>query len=1047
MPTSLRRARHPAALLLALLAATPPLAAQDTAHIVLVATTDVHGHAGGWDFVAGRPFGGGLTRAATVIDSLRMRYPGEVVLVDAGDLLQGDPFATYFVSHPRATHPMVEALNALGYDAAVPGNHEFNYGFDFFRRAYAGATFRPVCANCYVPGAGPEGADTLLFPAFVTIPRGQVRVAIAGLTTPGAMVWDGAKLRGRLRIAPVGDRSALFAAMRRQADVVVTLIHSGMDGAATYDTTGVGEENAAAGLAAGSSRPDVVVVGHSHRQMRDSVLGGVHFVQPKNFAQSLSVVHLSLRRAGAGWRLDGVRAELVPLAAVPEDPRLSRRLEPMAAAVRTWTQEVVGSTTGELAGAAGRTGATPLVDWVLDVERQAAHADLASTAAFDPRRGLPAGDVRRADLFGIYPYENTLKAIRISGAALRAYLEQSARYYVVGADGRLRTDPAIPGFNFDIVGGADYDLDLDRPAGQRVTRLTVRGRAVAPTDSFTLALNDYRAGGGGGFTMLAGAPVVYESTAGVRDLLEAALLRDTVRVERYATPHWRLLPAAREDEARALAGLPPRARAAAPRDSIVLRVLAVNDLHGQLEPRVWPWSDGRPVGGLAQLRTLFDSLAAGCACAVLRLDAGDEFQGTLGSNITFGRPVVEAFDRIGLQAAAVGNHDLDWGPDTLQRRISESRYPWLAANLVDSATGRRPDWLKGWVMLPAGGRKVAVIGYAHPRTPAMTFRRAVAGLRFVGGTAPIVAAAAEARQQGADLVLLLAHFGGNCHDGCGGELFDLVDSLPPGTVDAVFGGHTHGTVLGATRGGVPVLQAGSSGRGIARLDVVRTVVGARELHAAIDTAWSDRLRPDSAVSALLDRYRPLADSLAHRPVATLELPLLRRGNDYPLGRLMADAYRNALRADLGVMNNGGIRRDLPAGPVDYGTLYELMPFGNRLVLVTLPGRAVRQMLENIVARGHPDAHVAGVTVTYDSAATRGQRVREVRFPDGRRLDDRRSYTLAVPDFLAQGGEEFGLLSRYPQDPVGVLDLDAFIDYLRRLPSPVRAPADPRFVAR
>jgi 2',3'-cyclic-nucleotide 2'-phosphodiesterase/3'-nucleotidase/5'-nucleotidase len=1025
-----------------------PAAAQDTAHVVVVSTTDIHGHATGWDFIEGRAFPGGLTRAATVVDSLRARYPGEVVLVDAGDLISGDPFAAYFASHPRSPHPMLEAMDALEYDAITPGNHEFNYGFEFFRDAYHGRNFRAVCGNCVFPGRGVDGRDSLMFPPYAVVSRGRVRVAVAGFTTPGAMVWDGDKLRGKLTIRPVGDQSRLFAEMRRQADLVVTVIHSGMDGAASYDTAGIGDENVAATLARGSTRPDLVVVGHSHREMRDSVLNGVHFVQPKNWAQSLSVVHLTLRRRGAAWAVDKVDAQLVPLANVPESPRLARRLEQSRAFVGTWAEEQVAFSTGAFDAQAGRTGATPLINWIGEVQRRAAGADLAATAAFSTRRGLPAGDIRRADIFAVYPYENTLRAVRISGADLRAYLEQSAQYYAIGADGKLGFNAAIPGYNFDIVTGADYDLDLSRPVGQRITRLEVRGRAVAPTDSFNLAVNNYRQVGGGGFQMLSRARVVYDKGEGIRELLEKAAATDTLRPERYARASWRIVPREREDQARILAGLAPRAVAATPRDTIILRILATNDLHGQTDPRVWSWSNERPLGGLATLKTLMDSLAADCGgCPVLRLDGGDEFQGTLSSNITYGRPVVEAFNRIGLNAAVVGNHDLDWGVDSLQKRIAESRYPWLAANILDSATGRRPDWIKGWTMLQAGPRKVAVIGYAHPATPRMTFRAAVAGLKFVDGPEPVRAAIREAREQKADLIVLLAHYGGDCRESCSGELFRLVDSLGPGQLDAVIGGHSHQTVYGVSSTGVPVLQGGSSGRAVARIDLVRTVVGAREARTAIDTAWADRIRPDKGVDSLLARYRPAVDSLARRRIANLALPMNRSGTEFPLGRLIADANRNALRTDIAIVNNGGIRRDLPAGQLEFGVAYELLPFGNRLVKVTLPGSAVKQLLENLVAAGSPRAHISGITVRYDSTARRGDRIRDVRFADGSKLADRKEYTLSVPDFLAQGAEEFAVLTRYPQDPVGLLDLDAFTGYLRRMPQPVQPPVDARWVAR
>ena len=1043
--TRLQTLRWSAALSIVATTAALPLSAQDTAHVVLVSTTDIHGHISGWDFIEGRPFPGGLSRAGTVIDSLRAKYPGQVVLVDAGDDLAGDQFAAYFATHPRTPHPAMEIMDALEYDAIVPGNHEFNYGFDFFKETFRGQNFRPVCANCVLPGAGYNGTDSLLFAPFITVPRGRVRVAIAGLTTPGAMVWDAEHLRGKLQIRPVGDRSTLFRRMRTEADVVIAVIHSGMDGAASYDTAGIGDENVAASLAGGTDRPDAVVVGHSHREMRDSVINGVHFVQPLNWARSLSVLHLSLRKVGARWQVAGAQGELVSLANVPESGRLTRRLDPLVSAVRYWAEEIVGYASGPFEARAARTGATPLTAWMGETMRRAARADLAATAAFSTRRGIPDGDVRRSDVFGIYPYENTLRGVRVTGAQLRAYLEQTSQYYVIGADNKLAVDPRFPGYNFDIITGADYDFDLSRPMGQRVTRLEFRGRAIAPTDSFTLAVNNYRQAGGGGFRMLAHAPVVYRSEEGVRDLLEAAVRADTLRPERFARASWRIVPREREDEARVLAGVPPRPRPSAPRDTVVLRILATNDLHGQLDPRVWPWSSERPVGGLANLKTVMDSLTAECGCPVIKLDAGDEFQGTLGSNLTQGAPVVDAMNRIGIQAAAVGNHDFDWGISNLQRRMAESRYPWLAANIVDSATGRRPEWLKGWTMLQAGPRKVAVIGYAHPATPSMSFKANVAGLRFVAGPGPVRDAIAEARAQHPDFVVLVAHYGGNCTDACRGELFALVDSLGPEALDAVIGGHSHGSVLGTSRSGIPVLQGGSSGRAIARIDLIKTVVGARQVRSALDTIWADRVRPDTAVDRMLATYRPRADSLAHRVVGTIALPMARRGGDYPLGRLIADADRNALRTDIAMINNGGIRRDLPAGPLDYGTAFELMPFGNRLVKVTLPGSAVKQILEATLADGAPNLHISGVVVKWDSTARSGRRVREVRFVDGRKLEDRKQYTLTVPDFLAQGAEEFAVLTQYPRDPVGVLDLDAFTAYLGRLPQPIQPPADARFV--
>src|SRR5881396_786911 len=159
-----------------------PATRSDTAHIVIVATTDIHGRVLGWDYVRDGVAPGGLSRVATALETLRARYPGNVVLVDAGDLLQGNPFATFFGRYDkRQPQPIVDALNALQYDAVTPGNHDFDFGVDFLRRAASQATFRYVSANVT------DESGKALFATSVVLPRGSVKIGITGFTTPSVM--------------------------------------------------------------------------------------------------------------------------------------------------------------------------------------------------------------------------------------------------------------------------------------------------------------------------------------------------------------------------------------------------------------------------------------------------------------------------------------------------------------------------------------------------------------------------------------------------------------------------------------------------------------------------------------------------------------------------------------------------------------------------------------------------------------------------------------------------------------------------------------------
>jgi len=1048
---------HVLLVLLAVQQPVPPPASpvSDTAHVVIVATTDVHGRVLGWDYVRDAAAPGGLSRAATVIETLRAQYPDRVVLVDAGDLIEGNLFAGYFAERDsQRPHPVVDALNAMQYDAATPGNHEFDFGGAVLARATGDATYHYISANIF------RGAsDTLVYPPHVVVTRAGVKIGITGLTTPGVMVWDRSQLGSRIRVQSIAEAAPL--ALRRLdlagVDLKLVLIHSGLNEPSSYDTAGVGAENAALGLASiplPAPRPDLVIVGHSHKEMRDYVVNGVHFVQPRNFALSLAVVHVSLVKEPSGYRVVSMRPELIPLATVAEQPRFVRRFTAAHERARAWAATPLGTASPGFSARYGRAEDTALLDFINEVQRRRAGADLSAAADFDLGAGLPEGEVRERDVSGIYPYENTLRAVRISGSQLKAYLEQTARYFRTYQPGAPLINDSMPGINFDVVSGATYTIDLTQVPGQRIRGLAFRGRAVAAADSFTLALNSYRQSGGGGYTMLQGARVVYDRGESIRDLLA-----DEIRTRRYLTvpgayaPSWSVAPA--EARAALRQAFTPSVAAVARPDSTLLRVLAINDFHGALEPQVWPWSAGRPVGGAAALKPWLDSLARGCFCTSIRLDAGDEMQGTPVSNFNFGRPAIAALNALGIDAAAIGNHEFDWTVDTLRARMAEAHYRFLAANITDSAGTARPGWAEPFTVIERGGARVAVIGLALPATPQTTSPRNVRGLAFRDGAQAVRRVLPQARAAG-DYVIVLAHVGGFCDgDGaaappgpaaCHGEIIDLARGLDSGSVDLIVSGHTH-SLVNTLVNGIPIVQARSSGAGIAVVDFVR-VSGAggarREVRARIETPFADRIRLDPALVDALRLSQLSVSTITERAVARFGSELRRTGGEYGLGRLIADAQRNVAKADLALVNNGGIRADLAAGLATYGDLYRVEPFQNRLLRLAVSGKVLKQALEHALTGDGPDAHVAGITVWYDPGSRAGRRVKRLRLANGKGVDDGRTYTLAVSDFLAAGGSGYTMLLGAPSGEVGVTDLDALIQYLAVLRQPIAAPDDRRF---
>src|SRR5438876_7639160 len=481
------------------------------------------------------------------------------------------------------------------------------------------------------------------------------------------------------------------------------------------------------------------------------------------------------------------------------------------------------------------------------------------------------------------------------------------------------------------------------------------------------------------------------------------------------------------------------------RDRPLLRVLAINDFHGALEPQVWPWSVGRAVGGAAALKSWLDSLTRTCGCATIRLDAGEEMQGTLISNYSFGRPAIAAMNAFGIDAAAIGNHEFDWSVDTLRARMAGAHYRFLAANISDSATTVTPAWAEPGTVIERGGVRVAVIGLALPETPVNTAPRNVRGLAFGDGAAAVRRVLPRARA-GADYVIVVAHEGAFC-DGaggaCHGEIVDLARGLDSGSVDLIVSGHTHSLVNTAVNG-IPIVQARSSGAGIAVVDFLRGPGGRREVLARVETPYTDRVSPDPELQNLMALCKVGIENLTSRATTRIKVDLRRGGDEYGLGRLIADAMRNVAKADVAIVNNGGIRADLAAGTATYGDLYRVMPFQNRMLRLTVKGDVLRQALEHAVAGDRPDGHVSGVELWYDSKQRPGRRIGKAVLADGKGIDGGRSYTLAVSDFLATGGSGYTMLVGSPAADLDVVDLDAFIQYLAVLRQPIAAPDDARW---
>ena len=559
------------------------------ARITVLGTTDLHGHVENWNYYQDAEFADeagnavGLARIAALVRRLRAeRRPEATLLLDAGDTIQGTPLTDYFASVEPITaggetHPLAAAMNAIGYDAAALGNHEFNYGLDLLRAFESQLDFPLLGANA-VDEAGGEPA----FPPYRLLtlhPPGvpPVTVGILGLTNPGIAVWDRAHVAGRLRFPGLVETARRYVPELRAAgaDLVIVSAHSGLGGASSYGTA-LPAENAAAELAAEVPGIDAVLVGHAHREIEEHIIINretgrpVVLTEPLCFGMRLSVLTFDLTRRNGRWQVRAASARLVNANTAEPDPQISALIGGQHRRVRDYVNTPVGTAVAPFPAAEATWRPVPVMELVHRVQAGALAAALAGTddaglpllsaaSPFSRRAVLPAGPVTIRDIAGLYLFPNTLAGVELTGAQLRDYLEHAARYFhgvdrlpAPAADddgGPARPDPAeltnaegIADYNVDAVWGLSYDIDLARPVGERITRLEHNGRPVAAEQRFAVAVNNYRASGAGNYPHVAQARLLAQTPLEIRQLL-IDHVRSQTRLDPadYPASNWRLV--------------------------------------------------------------------------------------------------------------------------------------------------------------------------------------------------------------------------------------------------------------------------------------------------------------------------------------------------------------------------------------------------------------------------------------------------------------------------------------------------------------------------
>jgi 2',3'-cyclic-nucleotide 2'-phosphodiesterase/3'-nucleotidase len=512
-------------LLAALFVAGSHQAAPPRTHVVILSTTDMHGRVFPIDYYTNKYDNVGIAKVATLVKEARKR-DADLMLVDSGDTIQGTPLE-YLHNKRNNTppDPMMLAMNALHYDSMTVGNHEYNFGLKVLEKARSEAKFPWLSANTYDTDKG-----TTHYQPYIVKEVQGVRIGVLGLTTPGIPNWENKPNYEGLEFHETISEAKKWVPILRdkeKVDVVVIAMHMGIEEdlrTGQPSPSNVPNENAAIAIARQVPGVDVILMGHTHSEVGALFVNGVLLTQANRWASHVARVDLYLEKNESGrWQVIMKSARTIPVTEKTEvDPETAKLGEPYDKETQAWLGRAIGESAEELTAQQCRFHDSAIIDLIQQVQLEAGNADVSMAACFNERAHIPKGQVTVRDIAGLYEYENTLVTVELTGQLLKDALEHSALYFKEYQPGKSLNeliDSRIPGFNFDVAQGVSYDIDLTKPIGQRIQNLKFKGQPLSPTQKLRVVTNNYRVNGGGGFTMFKNAPVIYRSSAEVRELI------------------------------------------------------------------------------------------------------------------------------------------------------------------------------------------------------------------------------------------------------------------------------------------------------------------------------------------------------------------------------------------------------------------------------------------------------------------------------------------------------------------------------------------------
>ncbi|MCB2290716.1 5'-nucleotidase C-terminal domain-containing protein [Clostridium sp. CS001] len=1007
-------------------------------NLQILATSDLHGRFVPYDYAVNAPdLTGSMAQLQTIIKDLRVANPN-TILVDNGDTIQDNSSSLF---NNDEIHPMVLAMNEMKYDAWSFGNHEFNYGIPTLQKI--ASKFKGTALNGNV--FDKDGKS--LGKSYTIIEKDGVKIAIIGMVTPHITKWDGPNLVGYTVTNPVEETKKVVAELKGKVDVMVVALHAG-------ENEEYGNGDSARELAKACPELTAIVAGHAHSSIAQVKEGNVIITEPKNGGSQLSKIDIKVTKNADGkYSVTEAKSAVVLVTPVGgktavADAELSAKLQPYSDRAIADAKIVIGELKGgDLVPASAIKGIptaqvqdTAMIDLINKVQMFYGKAEISSAAAFKSDANIKEGKIIKAGTADIYKFDNTLMTLKVNGEQLKRYMEWSASYYNTFKPGDLTVsfNEKIRDYNYDMLSGVKYDVDISKEPGKRIVNLTrTNGTTIKDTDVLTLAVNNYRASTTllnetSGLFKGEGVEVVYDSAKTMGDAGRIRdLIRDYIVDEKggVITPeldnNWKiignevdatkaafavkLINSGKLQLPRSADGRTPNVKSVTYDDVLAangINILTFNDFHGA----VLQSSATDKNSGIAKFAGEINKVKAQNPNTIV-VAAGDLFQGSAMSNLTYGAPVNEMMKAVGVVASAVGNHEFDWGTDKIAKWAQDGGYKFLASNIYDKTTGKPVTWAEPYMIVEKGGFKIGLVGLATPETAYKTSPENVKNLEFKDPVASAKEWAKVAKDNGADVVIALTHLGAS-QDKEGKITGEATDLCGVANIDAVIAAHTHMEVCG-TVNNTPIVEAYYSGRDLGRLTIKVDENGKLAgIVASLDKLYNrpTTLVEDAAVKAIADKYSKDLKPVLGEVLGTTDKELPHDRNvpgTSLLGQWTTDVMRKVAGTQIGITNGGGLRVPVAAGNITMGNMYEVMPFDNTLVTMELKGSDLKRVIENGIDNKEIGwVQIGGVKVYYDSKAEFGNKITAMILEDGTPVEMGKTYSVVTNDFMATGGDKF-----------------------------------------